>query len=98
MKKLYEKYGFIVRIGLNFLDFDFFEFFCIIYNIDGKWVKFDFYKNSSFIIDGKIIYYMFSEINNVEYVRLKRFVVCYYLVLVVLVMEVYMDKVVVDLF
>ncbi|KAK4655008.1 hypothetical protein QC762_405500 [Podospora pseudocomata] len=97
MKKLHEKYGPIVRIGPNLLDLDFPELSRTIYNTDGKWVKSDFYKNSSSIIDGKITYHMFSETNNVEHARLKRPVVRHYSVPAVLAMEAHMDKVVADL-
>ena len=96
MKKLHEKYGPIVRIGPNLLDLDFPELSRVIYNTDGKWVKSDFYKNSSSLIDGKITYHMFSECDNVEHARLKRPVVRHYSVSSVLAMEPHMDKVIAD--
>lgn len=96
MKKLHEKYGPIVRIGPNLLDLDFPELYRVIYSTDGKWVKSDFYKNSSSIINGKITYHMFSETDNVEHARLKRPVVRHYSVPAVLAMEPHMDKVIAD--
>ncbi|KAM7193310.1 putative cytochrome P450 pisatin demethylase-like [Rhypophila sp. PSN 637] len=96
MKKLHDKYGPIVRIGPNLLDLDFPELSRVIYSTDGKWVKTDFYKNSSSIIDGKITYHMFSEVDNVEHARLKRPVVRHYSVPSVLAMEPHMDSVISD--
>ncbi|KAM7195564.1 Pisatin demethylase [Naviculisporaceae sp. PSN 640] len=98
MKRLHEKYGPIVRIGPNLLDLDFPELSKVIYSTDGKWIKTDFYKNSSSIIDGKITYHMFSEVDNVEHARLKRPVVRHYSVPSVLAMEPHMDSVIADFF
>lgn len=96
MKRLHEKYGPVVRIGPNLLDLDLPELSRVIYNTDGKWVKTDFYKNSSSVIDGKITYHMFSECDNAEHARLKRPVVRHYSVPSVLAMEPHMDKVISD--
>ncbi|KXX74662.1 Pisatin demethylase [Madurella mycetomatis] len=97
IKKLHEKYGPIVRIGPNLLDLDFPELSRVIYSTDGKWVKSDFYKNSSSMIDGKQVFHMFSETDNVEHARLKRPVVRHYSVPAVLALEPHMDKVIADL-
>lgn len=97
IKKLHEKYGPIVRIGPNLLDLDFPELSRVIYSTDGKWVKSDFYKNSSSMIDGKQVFHMFSEVDNVEHARLKRPVVRHYSVPAVLALEPHMDKVIADL-
>ena len=71
LKKLHEKYGPVVRIGPNLLDLDLPELSRTVYNTDGKWKKTNFYQNSSSIINGKITYHMFSEVDNVEHARLK---------------------------
>ncbi|KAK3988045.1 putative cytochrome P450 pisatin demethylase-like protein, partial [Cladorrhinum sp. PSN332] len=92
IKKLHDKYGPIVRIGPNLLDLDYPELYRVIYSTDGKWVKSDFYKNSSSVINGKITYHMFSETDNVEHARLKRPVVRHFSVPSVLAMEPLMDK------
>jgi hypothetical protein len=91
MKKLHEKYGPIVRIGPNLLDLDIPELYRVIYGTDGKWIKSDFYKNSSSIIDGKITYHMFSEVDATKHALIKRPVVRHYSVPAVLVMEPLMD-------
>jgi hypothetical protein len=93
MKKLHEKYGPIVRIGPNLLDLDIPELYRIIYGTDGKWIKSDFYRNSSSIIDGKITYHMFSETDPTLHAQMKRPVVRHYSVPAVLVMEPLMDSV-----
>ncbi|CCC10483.1 unnamed protein product [Sordaria macrospora k-hell] len=97
MKKLHEKYGPIVRIGPNLLDLDFPELTRTIYATDPKWKKSNFYQNSSSIIDGKITYHMFSEVDNALHARMKRPVVRHYSVPSVLAMEPLMDKVINDL-
>ncbi|KAH6843270.1 cytochrome P450 [Chaetomium sp. MPI-CAGE-AT-0009] len=94
MKKLHEKYGPIVRIGPNLLDLDIPELYRVIYGTDGKWVKSDFYKNSSSIIDGKITYHMFSEVDPTLHALIKRPVVRHYSVPAVLVMEPLMDTII----
>lgn len=48
------------------------------------------------MIDGKITYHMFSEVDNVEHARLKRPVVRHYSVPSVRAMEPNMDKVIQD--
>ncbi|KAK3391826.1 cytochrome P450 [Sordaria brevicollis] len=96
MKKLHEKYGPIVRIGPNILNLDFPELTRTIYGTDPKWKKTNFYQNSSSIIDGKITYHMFSEVDNAEHARMKRPVVRHYSVPSVLAMEPLMDKVIND--
>ncbi|KAG7042730.1 benzoate 4-monooxygenase cytochrome p450 [Colletotrichum scovillei] len=94
MKKLHEKYGPVVRLGPNLLDIDIPELVKVIYSTDGKWTKSNFYQNSSSIINGKITYHMFSEVDNVEHARLKRPVVRHYSVPSVLAMEPHMDQVI----
>ncbi|KAG9255792.1 cytochrome P450 [Emericellopsis atlantica] len=94
MKRLHEKHGPVVRIGPNLLDIDYPELSRTVYNTDGKWKKTDFYKNSSSIINGKITYHMFSEVDQVEHARLKRPVVRHYSVPSVRAMEPHMDAVI----
>lgn len=96
MSKLHEKYGPIVRIGPNLLDLDLPELYRVIYGTDGKWVKSDFYKNSSSRIDGKITYHMFSECDPKIHALIKRPVVRHYSVPAVLAMEPLMDSVISD--
>ncbi|KAG7151097.1 Cytochrome monooxygenase vrtE like protein [Verticillium longisporum] len=94
IKRLHEKYGPIVRIGPNLLDLDIPELPRTIYSTDGKWKKTDLYKISSSVVDGKITYHMFSQVDNILYARLKRPVVRHYSVPSVLAMEPHMNEVV----
>ncbi len=96
MKKLHEKYGPIVRIGPNLLDLDIPDLYRIIYGTDGKWIKSDFYKNSSSMIDGKQVFHMFSEVDPTLHAQIKRPVVRHYSVPAVLTMEPLMDSVITD--
>ncbi|KAI1078502.1 cytochrome P450 [Whalleya microplaca] len=96
MKKLHEKYGPVVRIGPNLLDLDIPELIKVIYGTDGKWVKSDFYKITSSVIDGKITYNMFSETDIVQHARFKRPVVRHYSLGSVLAVEPIMDQVIAD--
>jgi hypothetical protein len=96
MKKLHEKYGPVVRIGPNLLDLDIPDLSRVIYGTDGKWVKSDFYKNSSSMIDGKQVFHMFSEVDPTLHAQIKRPVVRHYSVPAVLAMEPLMDSVITD--
>ncbi|KAK3694224.1 cytochrome P450 [Podospora appendiculata] len=94
VKKLHEKYGPVVRLGPNLLDLDLPELSRVVYSTDGKWRKTTMYQNSSSIINGKITYHMFSEIDNAEHARMKRPVVRHYSVPSVLAMEALQDQVI----
>ena len=96
MKKLHEKYGPIVRIGPNLLDLDIPDLYRVIYGTDGKWIKSDFYKNSSSIIDKKQVFHMFSEVDPALHAQIKRPVVRHYSVPAVLTLEPLMDSVIKD--
>ncbi|CVK91793.1 related to pisatin demethylase / cytochrome P450 monooxygenase [Fusarium proliferatum] len=78
IKELHEKYGPVVRIGPNTLDFDIPELIKTIYGTDGKWRKPEFYHNNSAVINGKITYHLFSTTDQVEHARMKRPIVKYY--------------------
>ncbi|KAK3336366.1 cytochrome P450 [Cercophora scortea] len=96
MEKLHEKYGPVVRLGPNLLDLDLPELSRVVYSTDGKWKKTTMYQNSSSIINGKITYHMFSEIDNAEHARMKRPVVRHYSVPSVLAMEALQDQVIAE--
>ncbi|KAL6354051.1 hypothetical protein LRP88_12603 [Fusarium phalaenopsidis] len=76
IKELHNKYGPVVRIGPNTLDFDFPELIKTLYGTDGKWKK--FYHNNSAVINGKITYHLFSTTDQAEHARMKRPIVKYY--------------------
>ncbi|KAI8661121.1 hypothetical protein NCS55_00981300 [Fusarium keratoplasticum] len=78
IKELHDKYGPVVRIGPNTLDFDFPELIKTLYGTDGKWKKTEFYHNNSAVVNGKITYHLFSTTDQAEHARMKRPIVKYY--------------------
>ncbi|KAK8131649.1 hypothetical protein PG984_008087 [Apiospora sp. TS-2023a] len=96
VKKLHDQYGPVVRIGPNTLDIDFPELSKTFYGTDGKWKKTEFYQNNSAIVNGKITYHIFSEINQENHARMKRPIAHYYSVSSVSGLEPLMDKVIGD--
>ncbi|RSM12473.1 hypothetical protein CDV31_006314 [Fusarium ambrosium] len=78
IKELHNKYGPVVRIGPNTLDFDFPELIKTLYGTDGKWKKTEFYHNNSAVVNGKITYHLFSTTDQAEHARMKRPIVKYY--------------------
>ncbi|KAK8062863.1 cytochrome P450 [Apiospora hydei] len=59
--ELHRKYGPIVRLGPNILDLDVPELVKIFYSTKAQWKKTEFYHGSSSIVDGKIVYNIFSQ-------------------------------------
>lgn len=94
MKKLHEKYGPVVRIGPNLIDIDIPEMSKVIYGTDPRWVKSNFYKISSSIIEGRIRYHMFSQVESAKHALMKRPVVRHYSTSAVRVMEPNMDSII----
>ncbi|KAK7932552.1 hypothetical protein PG985_003264, partial [Apiospora marii] len=94
VKKLHETYGPVVRIGPNTLDIDYPELSKTFYGTDGKWKKTEFYQNNSAIVNGKITYHLFSEINQENHARMKRPIAPYYSASSVAGLEPLMDKVI----
>ncbi|KAI1748114.1 cytochrome P450 [Xylaria castorea] len=97
MLELHDRYGPIVRIGPNLLDIDMPEVIKTLYGSDTNWRKTEFYQNNSAIIDGKITYQLFSEIDPANHARLKRPIVKYFSQGNVLSKEIFMDKVIRDM-
>lgn len=85
-----------MRIGPNLIDIDYPEISKVVYGTDGSWIKTDFYKNSSSVVDGQIQYHMFSQVESAKHARMKRPVVRHYSTSAVLVMEPNMDTVMND--
>ncbi|KAI0552332.1 cytochrome P450 [Xylaria curta] len=92
MLKLHDRYGPIVRIGPNLLDIDMPEIIKTVYGSDTNWRKTEFYQNNSAVIDGKITYQLFSEIDPANHARMKRPIVKYFTQSNVLSKEILMDK------
>ncbi|KAI0592856.1 cytochrome P450 [Biscogniauxia sp. FL1348] len=94
IKKLHDQYGPILRIGPTLLDLDTPELVKTLYSSDAVWKKTDFYQNNSVIIDGKITYQLFSEIDPVKHARMKRPVAKFFGQGNVLSKEILMDRVI----
>ncbi|RYC62526.1 hypothetical protein CHU98_g3685 [Xylaria longipes] len=97
MRELHDRYGPIVRIGPNLLDIDMPEVIKTVYGSDTNWRKTEFYQNNSAVIDGKITYQLFSEIDPANHARMKRPIVKYFSQGNVLSKEIFVDKVVKDM-
>ncbi|ODA79240.1 hypothetical protein RJ55_04833 [Drechmeria coniospora] len=97
IKRLHETYGPVVRIGPNTLDLDLPELAKTIYGTDGKWVKTRFYNVNSALVDGRIVYNIFSTTDRAEHARMKRPVAKFYSPGAVLAMEPLVDAVLSDL-
>ncbi|KAK8137997.1 hypothetical protein PG984_001377 [Apiospora sp. TS-2023a] len=67
-----------------------------VYNTNGQWLKSNFYKVNSTIVDGKILYNLFSELNTVKHAKLKKRIVRHYSNSSVLATEPLMDEVIED--
>ncbi|KAJ9299754.1 hypothetical protein DTO271G3_2638 [Paecilomyces variotii] len=71
-KLLHEKYGPVVRLGPNMVSLSDPALIATLYGINGDWLKTDFYHSNSVFQDGKIIYTLFSETDNVRHSQMKR--------------------------
>ncbi|KAK7950942.1 cytochrome P450 monooxygenase [Apiospora aurea] len=96
IKKLHEKYGPVIRTGPNLLELDIPSLIRTVYSTDGKWKKSNFYNVNSTIVDGKILYNLFSETDPAEHAILKKPIVRHYSTSSVLATEPLMDEVLED--
>ncbi|KAH8880968.1 cytochrome P450 [Thozetella sp. PMI_491] len=92
IRKLHDRYGPILRIGPNLLDLDYPELINTIYGTDDKWLKTEFYHNQSTVVDGKIVYSIFSTSDPSEHARMKRPVAKHFSVGSFAAMEPHMDE------
>ncbi|KAI1073405.1 cytochrome P450 [Whalleya microplaca] len=97
IKNLHEQYGPVVRIGPNLLDLDIPELVKVLYASDANWPKTEFYRNSSIVVDGKVLYNLFSETDPVHHIRMRRPIARFFRQDIVLSKEAIMDDVVKDL-
>ncbi|KAK7963890.1 cytochrome P450, partial [Apiospora saccharicola] len=59
--ELHKRFGPVVRLGPNMLDLDMPDFIKVLYNTKSQWKKTEFYHGSSSIVDGEIVYNIFSQ-------------------------------------
>ena len=82
----------MVRTGPNNLDLDLPELIKTVYSSDGRWRKTDFYPPASNVMDGRIVYNLFSLQDPVEHARQKRPVAKHYSLAGVLTLEPHVDE------
>ncbi|KAK3896552.1 cytochrome P450 monooxygenase mpaDE, partial [Staphylotrichum tortipilum] len=97
VRKLHEKYGPVVRIGPNLLDLDYPELIKTVYGTDESWLKTEFYHNNSVVINGKIVYNVFSTTDPVEHNLVNRPIIKYLSISSILGLEPLMDKCITEL-
>ncbi|KAI1772199.1 cytochrome P450 [Hypoxylon cercidicola] len=97
IRKLHQQYGPILRIGPNHLDLDFPELAKTLYGTDVNWRKTEFYLNNSVVINHKIIYTLFSELDPSKHVNIKRPIAKFFSQGNVLAKEVLVDAVIQDM-
>ncbi|KAK0631073.1 cytochrome P450 [Bombardia bombarda] len=79
LERLHHKYGPVVRIGPNILDVDYDpELIKTVFNTKGDWKKTEYYLASSALVDGNIVYNLFSEIDAAKHAQEKKHVAKYY--------------------
>ncbi|GAB1312635.1 Pisatin demethylase [Madurella fahalii] len=97
IKKLHDEYGPVIRIGPNLIDLDYPELIKTLYSTDDRWRKTEFYHNNSIVVNGKIVYSIFSTTDPAEHARMQRPVAKYFSFGSVIAMEPLMDKALNDL-
>ncbi|KAL8388159.1 hypothetical protein RB595_009416 [Gaeumannomyces hyphopodioides] len=91
-KRMHEKYGPVVRTGPNNLDLDLPELIKTIYTTDGRWRKTGFYPPASNVVDGRVVYNVFSLCDPVEHARQKRPIAKHYSLPSILQLEGHVDE------
>ncbi|KAK0639669.1 cytochrome P450 [Cercophora newfieldiana] len=89
---LHKKYGPIVQIGPNVIDVDYPELIKTVFNTKGDWKKTESVRGSSALIEGHIVYNLFSEINVEKHAQEKKPIAKYYSPNGVAPLEPHMDK------
>ncbi|KAK8036374.1 hypothetical protein PG991_001511 [Apiospora marii] len=90
--RAHRKYGPVVRTGPNNLDLDLPGLVRTVYSSDGRWSKTDFYTPASNLMDGCIVYNLFSLRDPAEHARQKRPVAKHYSLAGVLMLEPRVDE------
>lgn len=90
--RAHQRYGPVVRTGPNNLDLDLPALIKTVYSSDGRWRKTDFYAPASNVMDGRVVYNLFSLQDPVEHARQKRPVARHYSLAGVLTLESHVDE------
>ncbi|KZL80046.1 benzoate 4-monooxygenase cytochrome p450, partial [Colletotrichum incanum] len=94
IKKLHDEFGPVVRIGPNTLDLDFPGLKNTLYNRYDNWKKTPFYHNNSTLVNGQIVYHMFSTTDEKEHTKMRRPIGRYFTMTSVLAFEPQMNIVI----
>ncbi|KAI8276714.1 hypothetical protein K4K59_009688 [Colletotrichum sp. SAR11_240] len=78
LKRLHEELGPIVRIAPNVLNINLPEYINTIYDRKGEWRKTEFYHGSSALVNGEIVYNLFSETDPEKHKRERKQVAKHY--------------------
>ncbi|KAK8087524.1 hypothetical protein PG997_002485, partial [Apiospora hydei] len=90
--RAHQKYGPVVRTGPNNLDLDLPGLIKTVYSSDGRWRKTEFYPPASNVMDGRVVFNLFSLQDPAEHARQKRPVAKHYSPAGVLTLEPHVDE------
>ncbi|KAJ4256252.1 hypothetical protein NW762_009332 [Fusarium torreyae] len=94
LEKLHRKYGPIVRITPSIIDVDIPEIIKTIFSIKGDWLKTPFYHGSSALVNGQIVYNIFSQTDPVQHKKERHPIAKLYSSASITNVEPHMDKVI----
>ncbi|KAF4955214.1 hypothetical protein FSARC_11919 [Fusarium sarcochroum] len=72
LEKLHQRYGSIVRIGPNIIDVDDPRLIKHIFAFQNGWLKTEFYHGSSALVNGQIVYNVFSQTDPTQHKKERR--------------------------
>ncbi|KAK0711889.1 cytochrome P450 [Lasiosphaeris hirsuta] len=94
---LHKQYGPIVQIGPNVLDVDDPDLIKTVFNVKGDWKKTEAYLASSVMVEGHIIYNLFSKLDKAQHAAEKKPIAKYYSAAGVTSLEPHMDRTITQL-
>lgn len=97
VEDLHKQYGPVVQIGPNVLDVDDPNLIKTVFNIKGDWKKTEAYLASSVMVEGHVIYNLFSKIDKAQHAAEKKPIAKYYSPAGVAPLEPHMDKTIAQL-
>ncbi|KAK1759126.1 cytochrome P450 [Echria macrotheca] len=97
MAQLHKKYGPVVRIAPNVLDVDDPSLIKTVFSTKGDWIKTGYYASTSVLLDGRLMYSIFSEPDEDKHAAEKRLIAKYYSAAGALTVEPLIDKIIAQL-
>lgn len=92
LEQLHKKYGPVVRVGPNVLDVDYPDLIKTVFNTKGDWRKTEYYQGSSALVDGHVVYNLFSQIDKEKHAAEKKPIAKFYSPVGVAPLESHVDK------